>query len=775
MTLSVVLVIALAAGAIIGVFSVAQSVLIKPLPYPEADRLVYVNVQLARGGAGPFVAAKDFLRWEEQARTLETVSAFMDRRAALQDAQNAASVTCGEARASFFQMLGVRPAYGRLFTRVDSDQRAGNVVVLSYKLWLRQFAGRPDIVGRQIKMDGKSFTVIGVLPADFTLVDRFAIQYDLWVPLRIEPGPSNIQLVRVIGRLRTGQSASSAREELDSILRANSKGTNQKHALVVGWARAAGEGARQPLVMFLCAAGLVFIMAIVNVAAMLGAKTLRARRDDAIRISLGASRVDLFGEYLASGLMLAFMGGLAGFLTSGIYSHLIDGYISNILPARMPAHLNLWTVCFAISVTAFVGTCIGCIPIAILRTIDPKAIQAGANFHLPRWANGIRPSSVIVISEIALATAVIISSGFLFQSMLRTSKTNLGFRDDHLLTMSVELLPSAYSSDVSVLEYARRLQRVASETPGVVNAALSTALPLSGNTAVVSGLVSKSGNGKLDGCRYEVVSSNYFQVMGLPIEQGRGFTEGNGQGDPEVIVVNQAFVRKYFADVNPLGELIGPWGDKGKWLPIAGIVGNVRESLFAEPRPAIYASYEKNIDSRLTLIARTDMDPIGPSAGIRARMAESDDRQPFEGISSMEDLRAKEMTPLRVSTGLVAVFACIALGLSAVGVFGISLYSMVARRRDVGIRIALGANHLQAMTSILRSIVLCVVFGEFAGILLTLCFRKAVQTAFQHVTGAGMGVYLLASGLLGIVSVTAYAIPAWGAMRMKPSDVLRTE
>ena len=784
--LTAVAVLALGIGGTAVIFAVIEAVLLRPLPFPQQDRLVaiYTGVDGHRSTMSP----PDFTDFRSQSRTLSEMAAMNQGTFALTGEGPAEQFSGAGVTGGFFSTMGVPPLLGRAMTPADDDPAAPRVAVLSYGLWQRRFGGAREVIGRRVQLEGAPALVIGVMPQGFEYPDGSQV----WLPLRFSEQVLTTQrgahYLDVIGRVKPGLHLSEARADLERIAanlaQAYPRYDRGQTAVLTSLRDSMVGDVRGPLFIVLGAVGLVLLIACANVAGLLLVRGWRRQRELAIRTALGAARANLIRVLLAESLVLAVVGGAAAVLLAMGGAALIAQIGSVPIPLLDKTRLDLGVLGFTALLA--LGTC-------LLFGLAPAWLVSGAA-GLPerlkaegRGASARRNRSrgALIVVETALAVLLLTGAGLLARSFGRLTEVDPGFNPAHVLTFGVSLPDASYPADRAAAfgeALTARLQAI----PGAESAGAIFGLPLSGFGYGINGHaldgrdLTEAEAAKLS-VQVRVVTPDFFRAMIIPIRRGRGIAATDRAGAPHVMVVNEAAARLLWPDQNPIGHsfVIGSTmglGGERAGGEVVGVVGDVRDrSLAAPAKPTIYLSHAQFPMGYLSVAIRTVGDPLALSRQAQAALAAIDpDVAPFQ-VRSMDQLVASSVAQPKLYMLLLALFAVVAVLLVAVGLYGIVAQSVAQRRRELGIRLALGARGREVVALMVRQgialVVVGLVVGLVAGLIATRVLRSLLFEVAPHdpLAFAGGALLLLAT------SAAACYLPARRATRVDPVEVLREE
>ena len=788
-TFIAVFTLALGIGANTAIFSVVNAVVLRPLPYPEADRLVAIE-EYRTGGNPAQVTPANFLDWREQAQSFTHIAAFHTRNANLTGEGEPERIGLANVSASFFDVLGTRPETGRLFQAPDEQAGHAPVVVISHGLWQRRFAGARDIVDKTILLDGQSYAIIGVAPSGF----EFPKETDAWIPpLSLVPelyAGMNVTRVRGLGylgaiaRLKPGVTVDEAHAEMETItarLREQYPDTNSRRFdRVVSLQSHLVGTTRQALMVLLGAVGFVLLIACANVANLLLARTAARQKEMAVRAALGAWRSRVIRQMLTEGVLLACIGGACGLAIAwwGLSSLLA------IAPADLPRaqEINLdgrvLLITMALSLLAGIG--FGLAPAFQFARQDIYAtLKEGA-----RGTEGARRSRLrrmLVVAEVALSLVLLVGAGLLLRSFYKLQSVEPGFDAGDVLTMRVTPTGESYNNVEQVRAFYDRVIERISALPGVKSAGAVSTLPLS--KGAVAGFQIEGRPqvppSEWQGANYRVVSPDYFRALGIPILEGRGFNSSDTDQTKEVLVINQSLARRDFAGENPIGKRIS-FGTNSEgqpiWFEIVGIVGDIRTvDLVKEPEPDFYSLYRQASVSAMSLVIRAGVESESLVSTATAAVRDVDPNLPIADIRVMEQIVSESIAQPRFNLFLLGAFACLAMLLAAAGIYGVMSYAVTQRTQEIGIRMALGARQSDVLRMIVGQGMLLALIGIVIGAGAALALTGLMENLLYSVSATDPLTFVVIGLLLAGVALVACYIPARRAMRVDPMIALRYE
>jgi predicted permease len=785
-TLVAVATLALGIGANTAIFSIVNGVLLRPLPYPEPERLERVlqqNSPTNRFG----ISVADFQALEKEYRQADGLAAFTQRAVTLTGGERPEQLKATFATAGFFRTLGVSAARGRTFLPGEDKPDTDQVVVVSQGFWRRRLGAQPEAIGRRLTLDGVGYTVIGVMPPGFVSPEGTAP--DLWPILQLQPpkrrGPFNL---RVIARRGAGVSEQRGREELQRVARvayeqwAHTFDDANATYVSVPLKQALVGNVGTTLLVLLGAVGCVLLLASVNVANLLLARATARQREIAIRAALGAGRARLLRQLFTESLLLAALGGAAGLLLA-VWG--VDALLA-LSPESIP-RLDEISVDGRVLGFAALGTFLSCLVFGLL----PALYSVSPDLEGPLKGGGRGGSEVpgrrrlrelLVVAEFALALPLLVGAGLMLNSFMRLQRVEPGFDSSRLLTMRVPLPAQKYPKTEQAVGFNEELVRRAQALPGVQSASVSSNLPL--DSFIDSNNFELESRPTPPGQSQEVaenmaVGPDYFRTLGIPLLKGRYLSERDAGEAPPVMVVSEAFARRYFPGGEAVGTRLKTGGCKEcEWTTVVGVVGDVKDrGLGAEIAPAMYVPFvQEPVNVRMmNLVLRVEGDPSNLVPTVRREVNDIDPDLALADIKTMEQLVSESLGQSRYRGVLLGVFAAVALALAAVGIYGVIAYAVGQRTREIGIRIALGARRRDIFRLVVGHGMALSLVGVAVGVAASLVLSRFLSSLLYEVSSTDPATFASVVLLLIAVALLACSIPARRATRVDPLNALRHE
>src|SRR5574341_63827 len=771
--------LALGIGATTTLFTIVNAVLLRPLPYPEANRIVSISESEDRKD-GQVVAAPDYFEWVRSAHSFEGLAAYGPTAAVLTGRDEPARLYGGQVSVRFFSIFGAHPTLGRTFRPEEAAPTGPGVVILAHDLWRQQFGGDPAVLGRTISLDGKPYTVIGVMPVRFA-VPRGA-QY--WVPEQrnLQPGSGTVFFVEVVGRLKAGVDLAGARAELSALSRRVGRlpspmatGETAREAVVLTLHDRMFGSARPALLMLLGAVGFLLLIACANVANLLLARAIMRQKEFAVRVALGAGRWRLARELLWESVVVGGLGGAFGLLIPlGSLAYFVR--VSPASVARVEnIHLDGTVLAFTAAVSLLTGLLFGLVPaVTATRPGALRALQEGGA-RTTGTVGQRRMRQALVVAELAVALLLLTGAGLLTRSFARAVAVDVGFDSEDLLTVDVGLTPSRYPDERSAMAFFERVAEQIRALPGVRSVGYTDAPPLAGYRMVVR--FPMAGGGEMSPPLAVVrTSPDYLKAFGAQVVEGRLFNHGDRAGAPPVVLLSTSAAGAIFHNRPVVGQtlpipVLGPGHQT-----VVGVVKDFQEPGSDTPRlPQVYQPIAQAPDHPAALAIRYAGDAIPLKAGIRRIVAGLDPLQPVYAIATMQEEFDRIVAPRRFNSLVIGVFAALALVLAAVGLYGVVAYQVAQRTQELGIRMALGADRGRVLRFVLRDGMTPALLGTACGIALSLAFSRLLTGMLFGVTPHDLCTFTVVPAVLVAVAIGACYLPARRATKVDPVVALRHE
>ncbi len=768
-------------GANTAIFSAVDAVLLHPLHFKRPDQLVLVTknmpmFELEKSDASPL----DFLDYRRFSKSFSEMATFDINSVNLTGDQEPLRVYGLQATASMFPMLGVQPVLGRFFTEDEERPGHNHVVVLGKNLWKSRFGGDPQIVGKQVQLDGQSYIIIGVVEPFLEFLEKSELYVPLTFPAEdLDPHARGHQRLAVIGRLKPGVSLAQGRAEMKVV--AAQMTHNLPGWYPTGWSidldpladHVAGEMGT-PLKVLLAAVGIVLLIACANVSSLLLARATSRLKEIGIRTALGAARGQIVSQLLAESVLMSLIAGALGLMLAAWMLDLFVRFGPPDFFSGQELRINAPVAVFTLGLSLLTSVIFGLAPAIHASRVDlNEALKASAG-HLRGGHRGGRLRSVLVVAEVALSIVLLASAGLLMRSFERLASANPGFQTDHLLTARLSLPVVQYSRDSDVRAFYSRLSAGISALPGVVSADCGTmpfGLGGGGGSFSIIGRPWPPSQPEPD-VRRSIVGPAFFQTMRIPVKQGRTFSKQDSGGAPKVAVVDETFARTFFPNGDAIGQSITYKGDGA--YQIIGIVGAVKNgNLARDPRPMQYFSSLQIPSPYMNVIVRTSSDPLQLVSAVQARVRELDPNLPVYWIATMEELLANSLIQRRLVMVLLALLAGFALMLSAVGIYGVVSYAVSQRTAEIGIRMALGARAADVHRMLLHQALGPVVAGLAIGLPAAAAATRLLASLLYQVRATDSLTFLMVPAILLVVALAAIHLPARRATRIDPMIALR--
>jgi putative ABC transport system permease protein len=781
-----VVTLGLSIGINTAVFSVVYAALVRPLPFAAPERLFMAAAENKRGGAAEVrgVAPADFVDWRAQSRAFDGLAAYTGGGLTLDSGGLPEAVTGVRVSEDFFRVLGVAPARGRVLDAEEFNSAASRSVVLSHGLWRRRFGGDPGVVGKQLTLvGGASATIVGVMPEQF----RFPAYAEVWTALPRDSGELRQRSSRyfsVVGRVRADLTREQAQAELGGVAARLAEAYPQSNAdwgarLVPLRDTLVGGQARTALLVLFGAVGFVLLIACANVTNLLLARSAARHKEVAIRAALGATRWRVVRQLLAESVLLTLAGGALGVVLAlwGVDA-LLALVPEDLRFARLDeARVDGSVLAFTAFVSLATGLLVGLLPgLKVSKPDLNLALKETARGSSSEWRLR-RARGLLVVAEVAVTLVLLVGAGLLLRSFVRLQQTELGFEPRNLLTLSAGAPTQLYGQSARRGAYFRQMQERLAALPGVRAAALSSSLPLDwviNLSYTVEGRAARTGDEPQ--ADYSSVSPNYFEVMGIPVVRGRGFTERDAEGSPPVALINETMARRVFPGEDPLGRRITiDYMEQRVQLEVVGVVGDTTQTIGRATGLQIYDSYLQRPWLSSAFVVRTEGDPAALAPAAQKAIREVDAGRAASNVKTMERLLSESVAQPRFYAQLLTGFAVVALLLAAVGVYGVMSYAVSQRTHEIGIRMALGAEARDVVRMVVGQGMALALAGVVVGLAAAFALTRVMTSLLYGVSATDAGVFAFVPVLLASVAFLACLVPARRATKVDPMVALRYE
>jgi putative ABC transport system permease protein len=786
-TVTAVLTLALGIGATTAIFSVVHAVF-EPMPYPKPDQLVMVWSKV-RGGRNS-VSAGDFLEWGRRNTSFQGMGAWTGASFNVATADRPEQVAGSQRTPGFFTMEGLPLLLGRDFLPEEGQPGRNHVVILSHRLWSQHFGADRDIIGKDIRMNGEPYTVVGLLPPG--MHDRFNSQ--LWVPLAFNPEQINhdSQSMLVMARLKDDVSLAQAQSEMNGIagqLQNEYPKSNANRGVSVEplHLNFLTDATRRNLWLLLGAVGFLLLIACVNVANLLLARGTSRQREVAVRAALGASRARLFAQFLTESLVLALVGGALGILLAVVIIDVIAAVmppVGTMLPSEANIRISIPVLLFTIALTTVSGLLFGSAPALQATQLDPnEVLKSGGR----TGASGARrnPRRAFVIAEFSLALILLASGGLALKSFWNLTRIDLGIRTENVLTFRLPVPANRLNGAEQIRSYYQQMLEKIEAVPGVRRAAAMTGVPARG--AMFGrrfSIVGQPANNPSErqGAAFQMVTPGYVEALGIRVITGRSIDDHDTATSTRVAMVNERFVQRYFSSVDPLTQRIsieelipgGKTGQPVEWQ-IVGVFHNVRSAGSREDNSEIVVPFWQSPWPQTSMVVRTDGDPKSVIKSIAAAVNSVDPDLPLAGVKTVEEIVSESLAIDRFSVVLFSSFGVLGLLLAAVGIYGVMAFTVAQRTQEFGVRMALGAPRSRVVSLVLKEGTILAVIGALIGLGGAYLVGRAMQSTLYGVGAMDARAFGAVAGVLLVAALLACLLPAWRASRVEPVVALRDE
>ena len=797
-TMVAVFTLALGIGANTAMFTVVNGILLKPLPYPQPDRLVMLWERPLSDGTLGTVAPANFFDWREQNHSFDKMAAMDSYPDFILNGSGEPRRLTGAAVSSdFFSLLGVHMALGRDFLPEEDRSGSSHVAILSYSTWSNFFGGRTDIVGRQLTLNNTAYSVVGVLPRDFSLVGKASDfqsrnRFDLWTALALpsppEPWQRGTHPLCVFARLKPGIPLQQAQADLNQVadnLQRLYPATNKGSGIAaVPLGEHVVANVRVALFTLLAAVGMVLLMACTNIANLLLTRAVTRQKELVLRVALGATRRRLAQQLLTESMVLVLFGGSLGLSLACLAVPAVVRYLPADLPRASEIAVDGRVLAFTSLLSFFTGILFGLLPLLQSRRLSASdSLKEGGRTIVTGQS---RLRSALIVGQVAMALILLTGAGLMAKSLWTLLRVSPGFYTEHILTARLSLPPqytngykygTGQHREISAFQ-SELLERVRN-IPGVQSAAFTAYLPLSGvdnsRSFDIEGRPAKPV-GVSDSTKYRPAGAGYFETMGIRVQRGRGFEARDNEDSPLVVAVNEAMARRFWDAQDPVGQRVR--FDNGDWRTVIGVVSDVHfEGLGDKPAPEMYVPYGQvpNVEARPMIVVRTSIEPANVISSLRTAITEVAPNVPVDQIQTMKQIVSGSVAQSRFRTTMLLVFAILALFVASIGLYGVMSYLMSQRTREFGIRIAIGASRSALLRLVLGQAAKLVSIGICVGLVGALFLARSIASLLYGITPFDTATFASVSLLLAVVGLLASYIPARRAASVDPIVALRYE
>ncbi|HEY0763605.1 MAG TPA: ABC transporter permease [Pyrinomonadaceae bacterium] len=773
--------LALGIGATTAMFTVVNSVLLRPLNFPEPERIVrFQGVNPRQGITESNMSVPDIVDWQTQSQSFEQIAGFVSGGVFLNIGDETERVRATAVTTDFFPLFKTNPISGRTIQADDMKEGAEAAVVISHALWQRRFGGTSDVVGRKIMMNGKPATIVGVMPAGF----NYPNDAEVWAAFQLKPTeePRDNRYVSVVSRLKPGASLSQAQSEMDTIsqrLSQNYSETNSGWGVRLTELRESLVGElKTSLIVLLSAVGFVLLIACANVANLLLARAATRQKEIAVRTALGASRLRVVRQLLTESVLLSVVSGIAGLALSVWLIKLLIAITPPNTPRIDEVGIDLRVFGFTLTVTVLAGLLFGLVP--ALQTSRP-------NLNEELKDNGQRGSetggrnrvgSFLIVSEIAISFILLAGAGLLIKSFMHLREINPGFNPDNVLVMRLTSPPGKYAQGEPRAQIFKQLVDQVKATPGVQSAGVILSLPLGGDTFNVWRGLIREGRPmtpeEQTNAQHLAITPDYFQALQIPLKAGRFFTDQDNSQSTKVVIINEKLARELFPGESPIGKHFSIWRDEKFPREVVGVVGNTRQSLDEEPGEQMYVPYAQDPTwGSLSLVVRTSGEPTALAGSVREAIRSVDKAVPNYNLKTMNDVVFTSAAPRRVPMLLLSVLAGAAMLLAMLGIYGVTSYYVTQRTHEIGVRMALGAQIVDVLKLVLKRAMLLALIGIGIGSAGAVAVTRYMTTLLFGVKPIDVVTFVAVGAVLALVVLIACLVPARRAAKIDPLEALR--
>lgn len=779
-----IITLGLGIGANTAIFSVVNGVLLRPLPFHKPDQLMMVHVSRAQAPSEKApLCQSDFLDWKSQNQIFENIAAYSTSRFNFSGGESPEQIPGALVTADFFNTLGVQPVLGRAFLPDEDQANGGQTIVISDRFWRQSFGANPGIIDQQINLNGKAFTIIGIMPAGFSFPEK---DVELWAAEKLAPTRRGPYYMRGLARLRPDATLEQAKVEMGAIGQRVQAQINSKDKDVTWTATSLTEATvgdiRVTLLVLLGSVLFVLLIASANVANLLLARATAREKEMSVRLALGASRARLLRQMLTESLLLALCGGTVGLFLAIWGIDLLLAISPSNIPRLQEITIDGRVLGFTLLISAVSGLVFGLAPALQSSRLNlNESLKEGGRSNTESIGRR-QMRNTLIIAEIALSLMLLIGAGLMMKSFIKLQSVSPGFKPEQILTMNLSLPRTKYDKSEKVIAFYQQLINRVKTVPGVEDAGLTISLPP--NKLALSDSFSIEGKTVAPGSSDPIVpllfiSPDYFNVLGVPLLDGRPFNDADKAETPPVVIINKTLADHYFPNENPVGKRFKVGGgekNSNPWMEIVGVVGDVKYTgLDAKPESTYYVPIAQTGWRSAYLAVRTSSNPMALAPALRQEIRELDKDLPVTNVATMEQLLAESVAQPRFRTLLLGIFAVVALILASIGIYGVISYTVTRRTYEMGIRLALGAQTSEILKLIIRQGMTLAVIGVTIGIAAALILTRVMESLLYEVSVTDAATFAGVAGLLGLVALLACYIPARRATKVDPMIALRYE
>jgi predicted permease len=786
-TVIAVLALGLGIGANTAIFSIVNAVLLRPLPYHDPEQLVQIwdnfrQLKLEK----IWISIPEYVDYGKQTSLFSQTAAYDTWDINVATGGSAPERVKGIlATASLFPMLGVNADVGRVFNEEEDKPGSNQVVVLSHGYWQRRFGGDRGVVGKTLNFDGKSYNVIGVMPAGFSFPDK---DTEVWVPIAFEPSmfaetERGSRYINMVARLKPGVTLEQARTEIDTVASRLQQQYPQSYAANSGWGvsvvslheQVVGD-IRKPLMILLGAVVFVLLIACANVANLLLVRAAVRQKETALRTALGASRGRLIRQLLTESVVLSLAGGALGLLLAYLGVNLIlAASPEDILPIK-EVGLDGWVLGFTLLVSLLTGVIFGLAPaLQASKTDLNEVLKEGGRSTV--GGKRQRTRNALVVLEVAMSLLLLVGAGLMIRSFLQLLRVDPGFKAENVLTMQLSLPQTKYTLPPQRAAFYRQVLQRLETVPGVRAVGAINQLPLTGSSSDRSfNVEGRPPQNPPPNAEFRVVSPSYFRAITIPLVKGRYLADSDQETSPKAVIINQTMARRYWPNEDPMGKRISFDGTptQQNWREVVGIVGDVRQlGLGSDAKPEMYVPFTQFPRANMTLVVQTAGDPANVTSAVRGEVRAIDGDLPVYNARTMEQVLSQSVARQRLNMLLLGIFASVALALAAIGIYGVMSYTTAQRMHEFGIRTALGARPKDLLRLVLGQGMILALIGVGIGLVAAFVITRIMSSLLYNVSATDPVTFLGIAVLLLLVALAACLVPARKATRVDPMIALR--